>query len=120
MIDDDTLPWPLVLSQGDTWTVEIQWTDSDDVPVDLTGCEAAMQFRRDFAHSVVLEASTADGRMTIDGPDGRINVSIDKDTMAAIKLSAGVLDLKLTYPDGVRTTLLRGRFELKYEVTYGN
>lgn len=118
--EEDTLPWPLIINQGDTWNVTIIWTDSEGEPVDLSGVTGAMQLRRFFGYPVLLDITTENGRMEIVGPEGRIEISVDNDTMAAIKLSAGVFDLKLTYPDGVRTTLMRGEYQLRYEVTYGN
>lgn len=118
--DENLLSWPLIINQGDTWNVTIIWTDSEDEPVDLSGVTGAMQLRRFFDYPVLLDITTENGRMEIVGPEGRIEISVDNDTMAAIKVSAGVFDLKLTYPDGVRTTLMRGEWQLKYEVTHGN
>jgi|GEM_PF-2086411 len=117
---EDTLPWPLIINQGDTWNVTIIWTDSEDEPVDLSGVTGAMQLRRFFGYPVLLDITTENGRMEIVGPEGRIEISVDNDTMSAIKISAGVFDLKLTYPDGVRSTLMRGEWQLKYEVTHGS
>jgi hypothetical protein len=67
-------------------------------PMDLSGYSAEMQIREQPTSNVVLlEASTANGRITIDGESGSVSIFVDAEATAALDWEdEGVYDLLLT------------------------
>ena len=89
--------------RGDTWTRAWRLTDGAGNPLDLAGCTARLHLR-DAAGEKAAEASTADGRIAIDGQAGRIAMTMPA---AAMNLAPGAyrFDLELTGAGGAVTTL---------------
>lgn len=103
--------------QGTTFSEAPVWK-INGVPVNLTDFTAKMQVRTSPDDpSVLVELSTANGRITIDGAAGRILLSLDKTTTAGLAVGQYVYDLKLTAPDGTATRLLQGGFVVSVQVT---
>jgi hypothetical protein len=63
------------LYRGDTWTRAWELKDAAGDPIDLTGASARLQVR-DASGAVVISASTADGRLTIQPAAGRIDLLV--------------------------------------------
>ena len=106
----------LEIKQGDTFHLEIQWTDSEGTPVDMSGCSARMQLRRTPSEGVLLDMSTENGRITLGF--GSIVLDVDAVTMRELSTPEGSFDLQITYSDGRVTTILGGAFRLIPDVTY--
>lgn len=105
--------------QGATLQRTILYTDSNDVATDLTGYTAAMQVRPNAASAtVLLTATTENGRITLGGAAGTIDIDVDASTMEAMTPGKYVYDLEL-YNDGVVIRLIEGSFTVKAEVTRG-
>ena len=103
--------------QGATLQRTILYTDSNDVATDLTGYTAAMQVRPTAASAtVLLTATTENGRITLGGAAGTIDIEVDASTMEAMTPGKYVYDLEL-YNDGVVIRLIEGSFTVKAEVT---
>ena len=101
------------IEQGATWRTVLTLTDTD-----LTGYTARMQVRASTqATAVLLELTTEDGRITIDGPVGKITLVITDDDTTGLAWCTGVYDLEITSPGGETTRLLRGRATVSPEVT---
>lgn len=105
----------LELNQGEDWADEYLW-EIDDEPVDLTGSTAKMQLRRVPGGSLVLEASTTAGTLTLGGVAGTIAVNIPAATMSGLK-GQGVYDLEITFASGRVHRFMEGTFKMKTEVT---
>lgn len=90
------------LFRGDTWRRSWVIQDAAGHPVDLTGAAARLHVR-DAAGVKVMEASTADGRLTLQPAAGRIDLVMPS---AATGVAPGTyrFDIEVTYPSGVRTT----------------
>jgi hypothetical protein len=88
---------PVQLVAGDTWRDAWALADEALIPIDLTGASARLHVR-DAAGLLVAEASTADGRLTIDGPAGIVRLRLPP---AATNLPVGSYRyaLELTYDD---------------------
>ena len=95
---------------------ELKWTAT---PVDLTGATAKMEVRSDTAIGVVLELSTANGRITIDGPNGVLTLRVAAADTAALSLVdfPARYDLLLTYADTTVDRILEGLVRLNPAVT---
>jgi hypothetical protein len=109
----------IIIEQGATFRRVITWKTSAGVPVNLTGYSAKMQVRERVRDTdVVLECSTANGRITLGGSAGTITiVAQDEVTALLSEMPKAVYDLELTSGGGEVTRLLRGNAEIIAEVT---
>jgi hypothetical protein len=85
-------------------------------PVDMTGCSAQMMVR-DAAGALLLDLSTANGRLVFG--DGRIVITLTAAETAAITWTKGVYDLELTMSNGEVTRWAQGDAVVNRENTYG-
>lgn len=103
--------------QGSTFTRVITLYEPDGTtPYDLTGYTARMQVRRETEESSVLvELTTANGRIVLGGEEGTITLSLGASTTASLD-DDGVYDLEIVSGANVHK-VLKGVFRLDYEVT---
>lgn len=67
----------LTIEQGATFLLTLIYQDDTGAPANLTGSTARMQLRTSkSAASSVLELTTENGRISIDGAAGQINLTI--------------------------------------------
>ena len=108
----------LLIEQGATFVKDLIWKDSNGVPVNVTGYTARMQVRpHKSSTTVIVEASTDNGYITMGTDDGAIGISIPAAITAAITQTRGTYDLEITDTEGVVTRLLEGGVEISKEVT---
>lgn len=88
--------------RGDTWQRAWVIKDAAGNPADLTGASARLHVR-DAAGAKVMEASTADGRLTIQPAAGRIDLLMPA-VATGIAPGSYRFDIEVTFPDGVRRT----------------
>jgi len=106
----------LKMTQGACWNKVIILKDNLGVPLDLTGCEAKMQIRPSVTDStVLLELSTANGRITIVGTEGKLFLAVGHIYTALLSDDA-VYDLDIMIGTCVYT-ILRGQILLILQVT---
>lgn len=63
------------LVRGDSFTFSLIWKDANGAPVDVSGASVRV-YVRDAMGSLALSASTSDGRVSLDGVNGRIDVLV--------------------------------------------
>lgn len=108
----------LYIEQGATYDQPFVWKDGNGNPVNITGYTARMQIRKSVsATSVIIELTTENGRITLGGAAGTIDLLIDADDTAALEQFAGVYDLELESNTGFVTRLLEGQVTVSKEVT---
>lgn len=91
---------------------------ADFVPIDLTGCTARMQVRSEVeSPDVLIELTTENGRITLGGVDGTVDLLISAADTAAIDWDGGVFDLEIVHPGGQVTRLAEGSVSVSPEVT---
>jgi hypothetical protein len=79
---------PITLPLRTTWQETWQLLQEEDgPPVDLSGYEARMQVRDPLDDGLVIELSTTDGRLTIDGPEGLILLRVEASDVDAMSPS---------------------------------
>lgn len=107
--------------QGETFSRVFTWNAGEPpAPVDLTGCQARMQVRAQVASpDVLLELSTANGRIVLGGPAGTIALQLSATDTAALGFVAAVYDLEIVHADATVRRLLAGQVKLSPEVTRG-
>lgn len=88
----------------------------DGVPVNLTACTARMQVRQRTANDpVLLDLTTANGRLVLGGSLGTVQVLVADDVTALAK--SGVYDLFIDFPSGASVCLMAGDFTVNPRVT---
>lgn len=101
--------------QGDSWSVQLTYTDSTASAINLTGYSALMEIRDEpggkilcASASISSSASTGDG-MTIDRTNGILTVNLVSDKTKKFNYPKSAYQIQIT--NGVNTyTLLKGWF----------
>lgn len=113
----------ILCEQGTTFgrTFEIQYPDPVDPSeyhiYDLTAHTARMQVRRTIeSSSVIIELTTENGGIEIDGELGKITVNMT-DAQTSALTSSGVYDLEIIDDNGNVSRVVQGTFTLSLEVT---
>lgn len=108
----------LTIYQGATFRKRLTWKAPNGTPIDLTGCSARMQVRNEVGSDVVLIGlSTVNGRITLGGVAGTIDLWIADEDTTLIAWESGVFDLEITHPGGDVTRLAQGSISVSPEVT---
>ena len=108
----------MVCDQGSTFVRIIEIKDADGAVFSLTGYTARMQVRRDVDTSTTLiELTSANGRIAINGALGAITMTLTPDLTAALT-RGGVYDLEIVKTaTGEVYKVIRGEFRLEKEVS---
>lgn len=110
--------YDLIVNKGETLELPITYKDEAGQPIDLTGYAARLQVReRHDSQAVLLELTTENGGITIDGPAGTLTLHLSAAASAALTWERGVYDLEIVSPSGVVTRLLEGSALTRPEVT---
>lgn len=104
------------LYRGDTWQRAWEIRDSAGLPVGLTGATARLHVR-DAAGVIQMQASTTDGRLTLQPTEGRIDLVMPKE-VTAIPPANYRFDLEVTYPTGVRKTYEQATLVILEDITH--
>lgn len=108
----------MTCNQGATLKRTITWTDPARNAINLTGYTARMHVRTAAnAASTVLELTTGNGRITLGGTAGTVNLTVDANVTANLTPSLYVYDLEVISGAGEVTRLVEGNFNVKAEVT---
>lgn len=108
----------LTIYQGATWSQNITWRNGlSRALIDVSGYSARMQVRSDVsAAAVLVELTTANGRITLGGINGKITLALSAAETAALAPGTYVYDLELVVASEV-TRVLQGNFIVIAEVT---
>lgn len=110
----------LEADQGATFVKKFIWRVNNATPeeVDLTGYTARMHLREAIdSTETVLELTTENGRVTLGGTDGTIDLLIDATDTTGVTAATYRYDLELVSSGGVVTRLIEGKFKFTPEVT---
>ena len=92
--------------------------DGNGVPVDLTGYTARMQIRSSpLSPNVILELTTENGRIVVDGLLGKVTLILDNVTTAGLTFKKAVYDIELIDPAGKIPPFIQGNVTLDFETT---
>ena len=106
----------LVCDQATTFNFQFQILN-DNTPWDLTNYDVTMTVRPFVgASTTTVVASTDNGMIVVDGPNGRITVTIDAVTTGNISASRYAYDLVVD-SGSVVTRILEGKFVVTGAVT---
>ena len=104
--------------RGETFVRSLTYKNDDNTPVDLTGYTATMMIREDLDSAVVaMEISTNNGRITLGGAAGTIDIEVSSTDTDQMAEGTYVYDLVIEDGSSVVTRLLEGTLEVKKAVT---
>jgi len=91
-----TVKHDITVPQGANFEMTIEAKNADRSVMNLTGWSARMQVR-ETVESVtpLLDASTSNGRITINAPGGIVMVNVDASVTGAMVWTNGVYDLEI-------------------------
>lgn len=96
------------------------YQDSTKTPIDLTGIDARMHIReRENSPAPEIELTTTNGRLTIIGASGQINIVLTAQETEGLTINNGVYDLEL-YDAGdpdIVDTILEGAVTVTEGIT---
>jgi hypothetical protein len=104
------------IEQGATFVKTLQWKDSANTVIDLTGYTARMQLRYKIGDAVAVELTTENGGITINTTTDTISLNIDADDTEDLSPTCCKYDLELIKGEVVKR-LLYGTVIISAEVT---
>lgn len=112
---DDT--FDIVIKQGATWTLPLNYLESDETAVDITGWTARMQVRRDAESEIVVELSTTNGKITLSEPtEGELTLKLT--ATETTDLDPGTYRYDLELVDGSEVyRILEGTVTITEQIT---
>jgi len=122
--------YSFIIEQGSTLNLEIQYKDSTNIPVDLTGYSGKMMIRSNYAdqnpttYAILSSSLAADGtglnfsgsNGTTPPTSGSIGIYISAVSSSNFTFNTARYDLEIT-SGSVVTRLLEGQVSLSQEVT---
>lgn len=106
------------VDQGATMTFDVVWKDSNNQVIDLTGYAAKMQARNEAGGKQLCFTLTHTDGISINGPEGKITVTISAERTNKLISPKSYYDILLTAPDGItKTRILEGTLTLNRAVT---
>jgi hypothetical protein len=120
-----------LIEQGATFQIELQYKDSDNNPINLTGYSGRLQIRQTIPSTIVLLCLSSslqpDGtginfsgsNGTTPPSSGSIGIYISAVSSSLLTFDQAVYDLEIENSAGFVTRLLEGNIQLSKEVTRG-
>lgn len=114
----------LYIEQGATFTLGFNWyresltvpgTAGD--PYDLTGCIVRMQIRKTQQGDMLVDATTVNGKITLDPLLGRIDVKLADIDTDLLTSKTSIYDLEVEFLSGDVFRLLEGSVTVSPNVT---
>lgn len=106
------------VEQGATWSQGLFYGSDSVTPVPMAGWSARMQIRRSVGSPVLVELSTANGRIVLHASNGSVSLLLSAAVTAALNFTTAIYDIELTNAAGtVVIRWLKGDVELSKEVT---
>jgi hypothetical protein len=102
----------MTVFRGKSLNFEVIWGGS--APIDITGFTASLQ-ARDAAGALMMELSTANGRVVNGGADGKLTFSAPPSVTQAVN-APGTYELELTAPSGDVYRVISGKVSIEDEV----
>lgn len=99
----------LKIEKGAKYNKQFIWQDSSEVPIDLTTYSARMHIRDNIdSTNFALELTTGNGRITLGGVLGTIDLDLTATETDSLTIPDGVYDLELYVDADDVTRLMQG------------
>ena len=108
----------LLIPQGATFSENLYLKDSAGDAIDLTNYTARMSLKKTYDDTTaVISLTTENGRITITGATGLVQLSITASDTAALANGVYVYDLELINASGEVDRYIQGTIRVSREVT---
>lgn len=108
----------LTIEQGATFRQLFRWQDKTKTPFNLTGYTAKLMARATLTSpTALLNMTTENGDITLDGPAGKITLALTPEETAKLRWDTAVYDMTLTSPSGDVYRLIEGQIIVSKAVT---
>lgn len=112
----------IVIDQGATFPLYVEYKDPDGDPIDLTGYSVRMQIRQTPTATTKLldfDSDDLDAGMTIGDLDetGVVDIAIAPSVTSGLAFNSAEWDLVIESPSGVVTRLVQGKASVSLGVT---
>lgn len=107
--------YDLYIEKGSTLRRTFTLLEDDDADIDLTGYTARLMVRNRTSDEEALIDWT--DHLTVQGPEGVVELLLTDDETEAIEFTRGVYDLEIESPAGETTRVLEGAVSVLEDVT---
>lgn len=115
-----TANYDIICKQGATFVLSFSWADKETGdPIDYTGRQFRMQVRETaLSPDYVLNLTTENDGIVLDGPAGKITVQINAEQTAKLPASTCVYNIEMVTPGEVDVVdrMVQGTFTVSIEV----
>ena len=106
------------VDQNTTFTFIVEYKDSNDLPIDITGSTAKLQVRDTKGGTkLAFTLTSPSGGITIDGPNGKVTCKMTPTQTNKLFYPKSSYDLMITDTNLNKTKLLEGFLTLSRSVT---
>ena len=110
----------LEIEQRASFRRRLVWKGSNGKPINLSNWTALLQVRKTYDNeTVIIELSTANGRIVLGELTGTIDLIITYEDTALLVPDTYEYDLLLSAPDGSKDRLVEGKFVVTPGVSRG-
>ena len=106
---------PLIIYQGSTFS-KLLMISVAGAPYNITGNTFRMQIRESRTKPIIIELTTENGRISVNGAAGEVTLLISATDTAALSFSTALYDLEMI-SGSVVSRLIEGGVTLSREVT---
>lgn len=111
LTNDDT--YEIIIDEGETWTISVEYQDSDGSVIPLTGYTAHLRVRPFPSSEPVATYTDATGHIVIDGLNGELTITLSDEDTTDLGVGEYFYDLGVT-SGGVTDKLLRGKIIVRF------
>lgn len=99
--------------QGDTFQIRVEYTDSNNLPIDLTDFSAKMDIRDRPGGKILCASLNSSDGIVIDGPEGSMDITIDSIQTRRFTTPSAAYHLKvINNGNQEESTILKGYFSV--------
>jgi hypothetical protein len=103
--------------EGSTYRQRFDVVDDQDRPVLLTNFTAKLQIREEPGAAVLHEASSENGQLIVNGPDGTVTIDIPGSTIDGWEFESGMYDMFVISSAGKAYAIARGTVQVHPAIT---
>jgi hypothetical protein len=98
--------------QGDSFILNLTYTDSSASPINLTGYTASMEIRDQPGGRILCASASISDGITVSASSGTIAINLTPAKTANFNLPKSAYQLQISSAGGTKTTLLTGWFNV--------
>lgn len=108
----------LKIEQDASFRLRLYWKDERQRAINLTGYSAVLQMRNSHSDAVLLEMSTANGKIVLTPTTGAIDLTLTDEETGAITWLRASYDLSLEDSTGTKIRLVEGKVTVVPSITH--